>query len=89
LPTPLIQSSEAIRLAIFRKPHALYLDALDVMLQSVLAGDAIPVKEALIDDARARLNHLVSDPTIHRGVAAQARVVVDKSLSVIAPEAHA
>ena len=68
--------------------HAIELDTLD-SLREMLGGDVAPLRNVLENDARARLDQLVGDPAIHRGVVGRSRVVSGNPLAVIAAEADA
>ncbi len=68
--------------------HAIELDALD-SLREMLGGDVSPLRNALENDARARIDQLVADPAIHRGVAARPRIALGHSLAAIDAEADA
>ncbi len=68
--------------------HAMELDAID-SLREMLGDDLMQVKAALNSDARKRLEQLIGDAAINRGVAARSRVTVGNPLATIAAEADA
>jgi nucleotide-binding universal stress UspA family protein len=68
--------------------HAMELNALD-SLREMLGDDVLAVKAALNRDAHMRLEQLICDAAIHRGIAARTCVAEGNPLATIAAEADA
>ena len=66
--------------------HVMELDTLD-SLREMLGGDVFEVKAALNSDARTRLEQLIRDAGIHRGISARTCVTEGNPLATIAAEA--